>query len=277
MSDTAAYAALDSVFSVASDDVDVLELIDRIYAHCRTDQAPEHHFEVVTDEDGWALGLDSTAVLRDAPASLTLERFAWEVNQLAWASVDAGLLIHAGAVRVDGAGVVLCAGSGRGKSTLTLGLCERGAEYMSDEIAVVDLAAGVRAERFTMRGFPRPIGLRHGSWPLVERFEPNCHPHVAMFMDDVWFIAPPVAVEEAGVDVIVFPIYDASAHDRVEPITTSEAAAIIGDQAPNLAHFGSSALDDVARLVTSATTARLVFSDLGAACDLVRDLVTTGF
>ncbi|HEY3831909.1 MAG TPA: hypothetical protein VGO03_06425 [Acidimicrobiia bacterium] len=276
MSDAAAYAALDSAFSVASDDVHVLELIDRLYAHCRTDREPEHRFEVVSDEVGWALGLDGVAVLRDAPASLALERLAWEVNQLAWRSVDAGLLIHAAAVRIDGTGVVLCAGSGRGKSTLALGLCERGAEYMSDEIAVVDLA-GVAAEaRCALRGFPRPIGLRHGSWPLVERFEPNCHPQVALFMDDVWFIAPPVAAFEASVDVLVFPIYDASANDRVEAIAASEAAAIVGDQAPNLARFGSSALDDVQRLVASATTARLVFSDLGAACDLVRDLVATG-
>jgi hypothetical protein len=282
MSDAISYAALDAVFSVASDDVDVLELIDRLYVHCRTDRAPEFHFEVVTDANGWALGLDGVAVLRDAPASLTLERMAWEVNQLAWASVDDDprLLVHAGAVTVDGAGVVLCAGSGRGKSTLVMGLCERGARYLSDEIAAVDFGASRPADgggdhgRFTMTGFPRPIALRDGSWPLVERFEPNCPPEVAMFMDDVWFITPPDAIAASPIDVLLFPVYEEGATDRVEPIGDSEAAAIVGDQAPNLSGLGPSALDDVAAVVASANTARLVYSDLPAACALVRELVT---
>ncbi len=275
MSDVAAYAALEEVFTVASDDVHVLELIDRLYVHCRTDAEPQHQFEIVTDEHGWALGLDGIPVLRDAPAALALERMAWEVNQLAWACDDVGLLVHAGAVALDGAGVMLCAGSGRGKSTLTLGLCERGADYLSDEIAIVDLAHDGDSNgerRFAMRGFPRPIALRHGSWPLVERFEPNCPPQVALFMDEMWFIAPPDAVVEANVDTIVFPIYEEGARDRIEPIGASEAAAIISDQAPNLARFGAGGLDDVAQLVASVTTARLVFSDLATACNLVREV-----
>src|SRR5438046_2126706 len=133
MSDAVAYTALDTVFSVASDNIDVLELLDRLYVHCRTDREAEHHFEVVSAAYGWALGLDGRGILRDAPEALTLERFAWEVNQLAWGShADDQLLVHAGVVSIDGAGVVLCAGSGRGKSTLVMGLCERGARYLSD-------------------------------------------------------------------------------------------------------------------------------------------------
>ncbi len=277
MSDVAAYAALAAVFTVASDDVDVLELIDRLYVHCRTDAEPEHRFEIVTDEDGWALALDGVAILRDAPASLTLERLAWEINQLAWACDDLGLLVHAGAVSIGGAGVVLCAGSGRGKSTLTLGLCERGAQYLSDEIAVLEVPARAPASpepaNVSMRGFPRPIALRPGSWPLVERFEPNCPPDVALFMDDVWFIAPPDAAREAIVKAVVFPIYEEGAHDRIEAIAAPEAAAILGDQTPNLARFGAHARDAVDRVLESVTAARLVFSNLPTACDLVRGLV----
>ncbi len=279
--DVVGYSALGVVFSVASDNVDVLEMIDRLYVHCRTSLPPTHAFEIVSDAHGWALGLDGVAVLRDAPESLTLERMAWEVNQIAWASAAPGLFVHAGAVILDDVGVMLCAGSARGKSTLTMGLCERGARYLSDEIAVIDVDSGSNSDdadaaapvtRYTMTGFARPIALRHGSWPLVGRFAPNSPPQVAEFMDDVWFVVPPDMASSSPIDVIAFPIYDAAASDRIEPITVDEATAIIGDQAPNLARLGPLGIEAVASLVESATTVRLVFSDLEAACALLREV-----
>jgi hypothetical protein len=270
MSDAVAYSALGVTFGVASDDVDVLELIDRLYVHCRISGEPAHAFEIVHDGEGWALGLDGATVLRDAPASLALERFAWEVNQLAWSSSTPGVFVHAGAVRLEGAGVLLCAGSGRGKSTLTMGLCERGARYLSDEIAVLDI------ERATMHGFARPIALRYGSWPLVERLEPNCPPEVADFMDDVWFLVPPEVERECAVDAIVFPIYDPTVPVRLDRVEPSEAVAILADQSPNLVRRGPDARDDLARLVGSVRCRRLVFSDLAAACELVAAAAVPG-
>lgn len=44
---------------------------------------------------------------------------------------------HAGAVAMDGRAVLMSGRSGRGKSTLTLGLIRRGAEWLSDELALV--------------------------------------------------------------------------------------------------------------------------------------------
>src|SRR3954471_22083648 len=108
-----------------------------------------------------------------------------------------------------------------------MGLCERGARDLSDEIADVALSDA------TVRGFTRRIALRHGSWPLVQHLEPNSPPQVAMFMDDVWFVVPPDVVDHTTIDAIVFPLYDEHAHDRIESISATEAAAIIGDQAPN--------------------------------------------
>jgi hypothetical protein len=267
--DVQSYSAIGVTFSVASDDIGALELVDRLYAHCRVDGSPAHAFEIVHDDDGWALGLDGTAVLRDAPAALTLERFAWEVNQLAWASDRPGLFVHAGAVTLDGNGVMLCAGSARGKSTLTMGLCERGARYLSDEIAIVDLDASPRAR---MGGFTRPIALRDGSWALVDRLAPNCPPDVASFMEDVWFLVPQDVVDDAPVDVIVFPIYDEDARTRLEPISHDEAAAIVADQAPHLGALGKRGVDGTRAMVGAARLGRLVYSDLDEACALVRDL-----
>jgi hypothetical protein len=55
---------------------------------------------------------------------------------VAESSPDA-VFVHAGAVAVDGRGIVLPGPSGAGKSTLTEALVRRGAEYFSDEFAVI--------------------------------------------------------------------------------------------------------------------------------------------
>jgi hypothetical protein len=69
-----------------------------------------------------------------------------------------GWPLHAGAVQFGGAALVLAGASGAGKSTMTLALLERGAGYVTDEIAVVGPA-------LTVSGLARPIGLAAGRAP----------------------------------------------------------------------------------------------------------------
>ena len=65
------------------------------------------------------------------------------------------VFIHAGAVAYKGKVVILPGRSYAGKSTLTLALVERGAEYFSDEYAVVNPLTGL------VEPFPRPCHLRN--------------------------------------------------------------------------------------------------------------------
>jgi hypothetical protein len=86
-----------------------------------------------------------------------------------WVSAQAPdcLLVHAGVVVWDGRAIVLPGPSGSGKSTLVLALTDAGAEYASDDVAVVDSAG-------TVWPWPRPLRMRaaggHGDvaphpWP----------------------------------------------------------------------------------------------------------------
>jgi PqqD family protein of HPr-rel-A system len=62
------------------------------------------------------------------------------LNQLVADGTDGRLLVHAGAVERDGRVAIVAGNSGRGKSTLTAALVGHGLSYLSDELAIVDLA-----------------------------------------------------------------------------------------------------------------------------------------
>ena len=72
--------------------------------------------------------------------------------------------VHAGVVAIDGRAIVLPAPSGGGKTTMVAALLAAGAEYASDEFAVIDPAGRVHA-------YPRRLAIRTAGLP-VERVLP---------------------------------------------------------------------------------------------------------
>ena len=74
----------------------------------------------------------------------------------------AGALVHAGEAAVGGKAILLPGRGFAGKTTLTLALAAAGAEFLSDEIAVID-------DRGLVHPYPRPVGLRDASRREVGR------------------------------------------------------------------------------------------------------------
>ena len=68
---------------------------------------------------------------------------------------------HAGVVEVDGRAVLLSGRSGRGKSTLTLGLLRRGAGWLTDELALI------AADDVTILPYPRALHVSPATAALL--------------------------------------------------------------------------------------------------------------
>lgn len=89
-------------------------------------------------------------------------------------------ILHAGVVAKEGKGVVLCGGTNRGKTTLTLGLVREGFSFLSDDLAFIDL----RSKFVTP--FPRAVSVR----PTTAAFFPQFrrlmqqHPTTSLSGDD---------------------------------------------------------------------------------------------
>jgi hypothetical protein len=72
-------------------------------------------------------------------------------------SVQTGVLfLHAGTVGIGGAGALIIAPTGGGKSTTTLAVARRGHAFLGDDVAAVRLATGEALP------FPRAAGIREG-------------------------------------------------------------------------------------------------------------------
>jgi hypothetical protein len=71
----------------------------------------------------------------------------------------AGPVFHAAVAARDGRGLMVCAASGGGKTTLILDLIRRGWEFLSDELAPIGPGGQVEP-------FPRALGLRAGTLAL---------------------------------------------------------------------------------------------------------------
>jgi hypothetical protein len=72
------------------------------------------------------------------------------------------VFVHAGCVAVDGRAIMLPGRSHAGKTTLTEALLRAGADYLSDEYAVLDSDGLVHA-------YPRPLRMRStGTWRSLE-------------------------------------------------------------------------------------------------------------
>lgn len=68
---------------------------------------------------------------------------------------------HAGVVAIDGRAVLLSGRSGRGKSTLTLGLVRRGAGWLTDELALI------AADDVTVLPYPRALHVSPATVDLL--------------------------------------------------------------------------------------------------------------
>jgi hypothetical protein len=75
-------------------------------------------------------------------------------------------LFHGGAISLDGRGMLICARSGMGKTTLVLNLIRRGCGFLSDEVGCLD------PENDLLLPFPRKINMRKDGMDLLG-IEPN--------------------------------------------------------------------------------------------------------
>lgn len=113
------------------------------------------------------------------------------------------LFVHAGVVSWRGRGIVLPGRSHAGKSTLVKALVEGGAEYYSDEFAVLDEAGRVHP-------YPLPISIRAGaSQPAVRT--------------PIAALGGRVGAGPVPVDLIVVTQYHRGARWRPRPLSGSEA------------------------------------------------------
>lgn len=183
------------------------------------------------------------------------------------------LALHAAAVGVAGGGAVLLPGdSGRGKSTLAAALVAAGADYLGDEIALLEPDAG-GGERAVP--YPKALTLKPGSFA---RFAAAGPPEPVGGAERVWYLDPErlragsVAGGPRPVAAVVLPRFRPGAPpcEPSAPTAGTVALALIR-AAVGLPRHGEGGLDRLMALAGRATALALDFSDVHAAAAAVLD------
>ena len=262
-SDAAVYRALGTTFSLMSDQLPLLQLLDALWIHCETNLVAEHVIEVVSTPDGFVVGIDGVETARHLETSVVVSRVVWEINQLARNSLPDQALLHAALVQINNRGVVVCGASGSGKSTLTAKLVERGAVYLGDEIVPIDNGTP------ECGAYLKPLTLRPGSWEFVESLVPDCDPDQAEYLRDTWFVTPHAVAPTTTVALVVHTQYSPVVETRGIAIEASENAVALCEQTHHLASSGERAFRAVCQFARSVAAMRLVVNDLDVAGSLI--------
>lgn len=218
---------------------------------------------------------DGATVFAPFPAATHLPLLEWGMNFLMAERLGFHLLLHAGAVELDGRAVILPATPGSGKSTLTAALATRGFRLLSDEFGVVRLDDG------KLLPLLRPVALKNESIDVIARFAPQAviGPRFpGTRKGTVAHLAPDrhaidnrhVAADPA---LIVFPQYDPTVDCRVAPEKRSHAFSRLSVNSFNYEMLGPEGFGAVSRLVESCRVYRLAYRDLDLAIAAIRDLL----
>ena len=195
------------------------------------------------------------------------------INASAMRHLGFHILIHAGSLAWGDAGIVIPGESGAGKSTLVAALAMSGFKYLSDELAVLELASG------DLFPFPKPICLKSGGWKAI--LTQVGTPEFAMMArrfdgEAVTYVSPPeraTMAEGISTRYVLLPARVSGVKARLSPCSRSTAFVELARNSPNLPRHGAAAVETLAGLVEGASCFVLRYDGLREAVKLVSELV----
>jgi hypothetical protein len=221
--------------------------------------------EIGRTRSGYAVRVDGTVTQRSDTLRTAVGWVAWKASLEAIETAEDVLVLHAGAVALRGAAVVLPAPPDSGKTTLTAALVREGFRYLSDEAALLDPRTGL------VHPFPRALAMDGGSLRAVgatDRHDGGILRHVP-----VGDLGGRAADGPEPVAAVVFPSYRPGADVAIEPVGRAATVVALAEQAFNAERFGAEGVRLLADVVRGATCWRLTMGDARRAAALVREVV----
>jgi hypothetical protein len=273
---TRSFDALGFVFDVQAQDRRLTSYVERLYAAFPDAARAEHRYVLVaggTDGPPCELLLDGDRVGEAEIVESLVPTLVHDLNRRALDGCG-HLILHAGGVEHDGAGVVFPGAMEAGKTTLAAGLVRAGFGYLTDE--------GVAIDRQSLRihSYPKPLSLDRGAWPLFPELEPHVDLATDAYKTDQWQVPPTDIRADAlgqpcAISTILFTRYESGVDTSVEPLGRAEALIELAKNTFKFDEQGAPALDVLAEVVRAAACYRLASGDLDSAVAAVTGLLAT--
>jgi hypothetical protein len=189
--------------------------------------------------------------------------------------------IHAGAVEIGGRAVVMSGPSGRGKSTLTLGLLREGAGWLTDELALI------AADAPAILPFPRGLHVRPDTLSLLPELDfLRERPRQQLGGGSEWSVSAADLARAFGTGIaaatplsaiLLFDGDPASERrPRIEPMSAALATMELLRGTPAAAIDFTVTMRRLSEVVGGVRTARLINGELRATAAMVIDWLEGG-
>ena len=194
-----------------------------------------------------------------------------ELTERACRAAERLLVVHgAGVVGPDGAGLLLIAPGGSGKTTLAAALNAEGLPLLHDDVVPVTLDGD-------LLGLGLPITLKAGSWPILQTLRPDLSetPIRQRLGHPVRLLPPrgqPVMLP-ISLGVLVFPRYLPGAPAHVERLTPEAALQGVIEAEAVIRQLTQDKLERLARWVESAPAWSLTYPDLASGLTGIRRIL----
>lgn len=185
--------------------------------------------------------------------------------------IRTGVALHAGAVRWNGKAILVAGPSGSGKSSMIAWLMDRGFQYLTDEVAVLD-AAGM------LSGMPRALVVKPGAAEKItclpafeEALSVQSGSHTIIRPRETGF-----GTGESPCGLIIFPTFDSSATVSVTPLNAAQTAMKLVEcnlNARNLPDGGFRAITGLTRKTPAVAIRFGGFEHLEGAADVLARVV----
>lgn len=183
------------VLSVEGHDPELHQLANAIYSGARVDSGTaDITFRLSrVNEDGlelYCLSAADVEICRQRTLGDFFLDVEWTLTQQAMSGCCGLIQVHAGAVAINGAGVLICGPPGSGKTSLVVGLAGHGASVLSDEVGLLKTGVSTPHPRLVgtteLIAFPRDLIVHrrtqqlfpraaYGQEPSFKRFPDRCH------------------------------------------------------------------------------------------------------
>ena len=179
------YRALNLSFGVRTTDPDVGAYLDHVLSGL-TDggEDPKIWYSITSSGEGsgcaYPLYFGSELLVRAHSRAFAVETLLWHLNGATVDRADPLVVLHAGGVALNGAGVIICGPSGSGKTTLTAALVRAGFRYLTDEALAIDPATR------RLLPYPKALAIKRGSWELLADLRPSR----SELARGVWHVVP---------------------------------------------------------------------------------------
>lgn len=189
---------------------------------------PVFSIVIETGAEGYLIQLDSEPIYYVDSLDLVPNYLRTTLLNLAGAEIDNWLSIHAAAISdKTGQATLFAAPSGSGKSTLSLDLCGQGANYLGDDMLMIDL------DQKRLIPFTTSINLKPGSWALFsERYSDLLDiPTLQEKTRPVKYFPLKPKERKPSFDIknLVFPTYNENGKNTLEPLEIDQVIHLLAE------------------------------------------------